>query len=140
MRVAKASQADIDSATNLIQLLNAVDDGCFPPSSEAADSEGEEWPEFDEDNQEDLQQFMRRALRCFNHPPSGLMRVLYAASCALDPSNKLYDPNLNHLATHPRIDAAEELLKAVTEWEASATTGNEFAVKEAAKKLREASV
>jgi hypothetical protein len=67
------------------------------------------------------------------------MRVLYAATCALDPANKMYDLSQNHLAFHPRIEAAEKLLAAVTEWEASPTTGNEVVIKEAAAKLREVS-
>lgn len=132
MKIAKASQNDLDAATKLFQLLSAVDGGNFPPQDD-----NEDWPVFDEDNREHLRQFMEDAVDCFNHPPSGLMRVLYAASCALDPSNKLYDPNESHLSFHPRITGAETLLEAVTAWELAPTTANEFAIKEAAAKLRE---
>lgn len=107
MMIAKASQEDLDAATKLIQLLNAIDGGNFPPKND-----DEDWPVFDEDNRQHLQSFLEDALDCFNHPPSGLMRVLYAASCALDPANKLYDPKESHLAFHPRIEAADALLAA----------------------------
>lgn len=102
LKIARASQADIDAATKLFQLLNAVDGGNFPPKNDE-----EEWPEFDEDNKNHLQQFLEDALDCFNHPPSGLMRVLYAAICSLDPDNKLFNPDSNHLDFHPRITQNE---------------------------------
>lgn len=79
MRIAKADQADLDAATKLYQLLSAIDGGSFPP-----ESEDEDWLPFDEDDREHLQRFMKEVMDCYNHPPSGLMRVLMAASCALD--------------------------------------------------------
>jgi hypothetical protein len=103
MKMAKATQADLDAAMKLHQLLNAIDGGNFPP-----DGDNEEWPEFDEDKRDHLQSFLERALACFNNPPSGLMRVLMAASCALDPANKMYDPDKDYLDFHPRIALAEQ--------------------------------
>jgi len=110
MKVARASQADMDAAMQLYQLLSAVDDGHFPPRND-----DEDWPEFDEDCIDHLQSFLERALNCLNHPPSGLMRVLMAASCALDPANKLYDPAKSYIDFHPRIAIADDLLALLIE-------------------------
>jgi len=108
MKMARARQEDMDSAMKLYRILSAIDGGNFPPASDDDD----EWPVFNEDNTGHLQEFLELVLDCYNNPPSGIMRVLMAASCALDPNNRLYDEKSDVLAFHPRIEAGEKLVEA----------------------------
>lgn len=105
IKIARATKEDMDGAIDLHKFLQIIDQGSFPPDDDDAD----DWPEFDEDNHEHLTRFYETVMRHFNHPPSGLMRVLMAASCALDERNKLFDPSESHLEFHPRIQQADEL-------------------------------
>ena len=108
MRMAKATEDDAEAMLRLYRLVSAVEGGNFPPEEEDGD-----WPVFNEDNTAHLQDFLDRVLDCFNNPPSGFMRILMAATAALDPKNRILDPDKDYLAFHPRIEAADEALEAL---------------------------
>lgn len=95
LKMAKASQADIDAVLELCQMLNAIED--CRPASDAVDEfeyKGYEGCETDLD-------YLVRASR-----KGGLFRVAFGLQTLLDPRNEVVDPNLDHLELHPKILAA----------------------------------
>jgi hypothetical protein len=102
MKMAKASQADIDAAIELYQFLQAIGDG--RPAADVVE-------EFDYKGYGDLLErqapdveFLVRA-----HERGGLFRVVWGLQVLLDPANEVVDPNLPHLEVHPKhTQAAQE--------------------------------
>lgn len=112
VKMAKASQKDIDGAIELYQFLEAMRDG--RPAADAVE-------EFDYEGYGDLiergaddAEFLLRA-----HERGGLFRVAWGLQVLLDPANEVVDPNLPHLELHPKHEQAarerEELNKAKNE-------------------------
>lgn len=100
VKMAKASQADIDSVIELYQMLNAIED--CRPASDAVDEfeyKGYEGCETDLD-------YLVRASR-----KGGLFRVAFGMQVLVDARNEIVDPNVNHLELHPKIRAAMEFLE-----------------------------
>lgn len=104
LKMAKASQADIDRAIELCHFLEMIRDGI--PAADAVE-------EFELKGYEDLVQrgdacdddFVLRA-----HERGGLFRVVWGMQVLLDPANEVVDPNLPHLELHPKhVQAAREL-------------------------------
>jgi hypothetical protein len=116
MRVARADKEDLEAAFDLYKLLDAIESGSFPPGDDEDDGE---WNDFDERNRDDLLKFYETCMAIFSRHPSWFMRVLFAASCALDERNKLFDPAQDHLAHHPSIietaKQRDELINALAE-------------------------
>lgn len=101
MEIARATEEDVEIAFDLHSLLNGIDYGHFPEVDD-------EWPDFDESSKDDLHKFYQLVMENFRKRPSGLMRVLFAASCAMDERNMLFDPKSDHLAFHPRIEETQK--------------------------------
>ena len=99
VKMAKASQKDIDGAIELYQFLEAMRAG--RPAADAVE-------EFDYEGYGDL--IERRAddaeylLRA--HERGGLFRVAWGLQVLLDPANEVVDPNLPHLELHPKHEQA----------------------------------
>lgn len=99
VKMAKASQKDIDGAIELYQFLEAMRDG--RPAADAVE-------EFDYEGYGDLvnrkaddAEFLLRA-----HERGGLFRVAWGLQTLLDPCNEVVDPNLPHLELHPKHEQA----------------------------------
>jgi len=112
MKMAKASQRDLDGAIELYQFLQAMADG--RPASDAVDEFGYEGYGDLIDRQANDAEFLLRA-----HERGGLFRVVWGMQVLLDPANEVVDPNLPHLELHPKHGLAarerEELCKAKNE-------------------------
>jgi len=99
VKMAKASQKDIDGAIELYQFLQAMNSGRSCP--EVVD-------EFGYNGYEDLLEReatdVEFALRA--HERGGLFRVVWGMQVLLDPCNEVVDPNLPHLELHPKHEQA----------------------------------
>lgn len=103
MKMAKATQQDMDAAVRLISIVDSVSDGFFPPSE--CESEQDAQPlHFDEDNPEHLKVFHRRLMECMRAAPGGLFRVVVGFNTIMQ--NDVCDPDADHLVLHPRIRQA----------------------------------
>jgi hypothetical protein len=109
MKMAKASKADIDAAIELCHFLDMIRGGC--PAADAVE-------EFELKGYEDLvergdacdDEFVLRA-----HERGGLFRIVWGMQVLLDPANEMVDPDLPHLAHHPKrvaLEAEVERLRA----------------------------
>lgn len=101
MKMAKASDADMEMALKLCSALEAVERRFFPEGSE-----GEHDPE-DFDIDDDAQ--CGRVLRHLDGILRGgsIGRVIWGMAVLLDPENKLVDPEALTLEPHPEAAAAE---------------------------------
>ena len=108
MKMAKASDADMEMALKLCSALEAVERRFFPKGSE-----GEHDPE-DFDIDDDAQ--CGRVLRHLDGILRGgsIGRVIWGMAVLLDPENKLVDPEARTLEPHPEAVAAEQDSKALT--------------------------
>ncbi len=99
VKMAKASQKDIDGAIELYQFLRAMSSGRSCP--EVVD-------EFGYKGYEDLLERdavdVEFALRA--HERGDLFRVVWGLQVLLDPRNEVVDPNLPHLELHPKHEQA----------------------------------
>lgn len=103
MKMAKASQADIDAAIQLHQFLRAMSQGRSAP--EVVDEFGYTGYGDLLDRQAADVEF---ALRAYEN--GDLFRVVWGMQTLLDPRNEVVDPSLPHLELHPKHDqAAREL-------------------------------
>lgn len=106
MKMAKASQRDLDGAIELYQFLQAMADG--RPASDAVDEFGYEGYGDLVDRQANDAEFLLRA-----HERGGLFRVVWGMQVLLDPANEVVDPNLPHLELHPKHKQAVRELEAL---------------------------
>lgn len=88
--MAKASAEDLDMATDLVGLLDALSNGHFPDDDGTA---------FDQDDGALCCRAMQQLLELLER--GSLMRVVYGMSVVLDPRNELIDPNADVLEHHP---------------------------------------
>ena len=104
MRMAKASDADLNVAYRLMRLVDAIGDGYYPSDEEGA-------PTFFDDDWEHLQ-FLHRQIA---ESSGGIHRVVGAAGILLDQKNNLIDPEEDCIELSPdmkeAIKAKEELDK-----------------------------
>jgi hypothetical protein len=103
LKMAKASQSDIDAAIELYQFLQATSNG--RGADEVIDEFGYKgYDDLLEREATDVE-FVLRA-----HERGGLFRVVWGMQVLLDPANEVVDPNLPHLELHPKhVQAAREL-------------------------------
>lgn len=106
MKMAKASQADIDTAIQLHQFLRAMSQGRSAP--EVVDEFG--YKGYD-DLLERQAADVEFALRAYEN--GDLFRVVWGMQTLLDPGNEVVDPNLPHLELHPKHKQAVRELEAL---------------------------
>lgn len=107
MQMAKATERDLKASLDLAGVLEDIEEGHYPRNPAKAVSEnGEEPTFFDQDDPKHLRALFDRLKFCLDASPGGLFRVAFGMSTVLDPSNEIVDPNVDHLALHPRIEAA----------------------------------
>lgn len=101
MKMAKASEADMEMALKLCSALEAVDRRFFPEGSE-----GDNDPEcLDMSNDAHCGLVLRHIRRIMQGGSIG--RVIWGMHVLMDPANKLVDPDARTLEPHPETVAAE---------------------------------
>lgn len=105
MKMAKASERDMDAVGTLAGILNDIDSRWFPRRPDPGAGEGENDPSFfDPDDQEHLRVLYDRLMECMNSAPGALGRVVMGFHVLMH--NNLVDPTKDYLDFHPHIKAA----------------------------------
>ncbi|MCA8037063.1 hypothetical protein LGM46_29270 [Burkholderia arboris] len=101
MKMARASQADVDAAIDVTRILSELEKGYMPSSDE---DEGEETEFFDRDDPEQCQKALCKLLDAADK--GSILRVTWGMVVVLDPDNELLDPEADTIEMHPKIVAA----------------------------------
>lgn len=112
MKIAKASQADLNMAMDLTSALDLLGQRflpCMPEAIEnlAADHDSEP---FDRDDDKQCGRALRHLLDIADR--ASLMRVVYGCVVMLDPRNALVDPTADTIEHHPDTFAARAAMAA----------------------------
>lgn len=131
MKMAKASQADIEMAMELANALEALSSrwGTTMPEKIAKGQTGEDRDEaFSLDDHEHCRRVCEYLINLGRS--ASLFRVVMGMAVVLDPRNELLDPDADTLEVHPRIQAALSAIKPLPEGygKASAAVAAEAAV------------
>lgn len=105
MKMAKASERDIDAAGDLMALLNTIDDGYYP-----AEPGDEDAPlHFDEDDKDHLRLFYDKVKALLDRAPGFPGRVI-GGMCyvIMYDKNEIIDPNADVIELHPKLQKALE--------------------------------
>lgn len=104
MKMAKASETDIEMALKLANWLESVENGRMP--EDLTEGEEIEWIETANEEQYDrLFHGLRRLLQ-----QGSLFRVIFGMAVVCDPANKLLDPDADTIEHHPERQKAEAAL------------------------------
>lgn len=106
MKIAKASQEEVDALLNLMRVLNTADRGGFPCKPDGTWEEGEDEGWFDFDEITHLRKFYDRVMGCFDKHPGGLSRTIGGFHVAW--TNDVFDPDAATYQWHPTLAAAVE--------------------------------
>lgn len=98
MKMAKASEQDVEAALEVLRLLEAASRGWYLDDLQGSP------PEFDPDNVKHLRTLHDRLMACMDKAPGGLARVVWGFRTVL--ANDVVDPDADVLELHPRIKAA----------------------------------
>jgi hypothetical protein len=106
MKMAKASQADLDMGSDLCAAFGSLTDRWCPtlPEAIAEPREGSEIEPFDSHNDEQCGRALRHLLDTVER--GSLFRVVMGMAVVLDPRNHCVDPNADTLEHHPMMKAA----------------------------------
>lgn len=113
MKMAKASQADIEMAIALESALDVLErwPPAMPEAIQRIDGD-REYEYFDRDNDEQCGRALRHLLEIIER--GSLSRVVYGLQVLLDPANKLVDPDADTLEHHPDAVAAQTQIAELT--------------------------
>lgn len=103
MKMAKASEADLNAAMKLCNALESLERYRTMPTP---DDDTEDAEQFDEYDPEDCKKALGIVLELFGR--ASLFRVVFGMSVVLDPSNKIVDPSADVLEIHPDIRLGQE--------------------------------
>ena len=101
LKMAKASDNDLDMAMDLANAIDTFESNFFPAKCDSGDDEF-----FDIDYPEHCQRAMEFLLEINGR--GSLSRVVFGMATILNPANNLVDPELDHLEPHPAINKAIE--------------------------------
>ena len=137
MKMAKASEADLEMAMSLCRYLDDIERGYMPGELGNEDSEESEWlDERDCDQYARLLDGLRTLLR-----QGSIMRVVWGMAVVCDPSNKCIDPDADTIEHHPDVvrslEQRDKLLAALNLIETD-KDGDGFICREAMEQVREA--
>lgn len=111
MKMAKASQADLDMAMDLVNVLEDIERGYFPAKFSddpegVTDTDGIEWLRTD-----DTEQYARLVdgLRTLLDKGS-ISRVVWGMAVVCDPANECIDPDASTIDHHPKRQQMEDAL------------------------------
>jgi hypothetical protein len=108
MKMARASEADIEAALKVCRILDELDKRYMP-----SDDDSEELEFFDRDDADQCQKVVGMLLDATRH--TSLFRVVFGMAVVLDPQNELLDPDADTIEMHPKIIAALEACDAAKE-------------------------
>lgn len=121
MKMAKASQQDLDAAMELYQFLHAMADG-RRAAIVVADFCYDGYDDLVRNDAPDVDYLLRAEER------GSLFRVAFGMKVLLDPANEMVDPVLEHLEHHPRrlqeaeiAEDAEEAVREAERWRPMST-------------------
>ena len=106
MKMAKASEADLQMALELGQMLEGFERGYFP-----ADEDNEASDTFNRHDEAACERAMELILDKLRE--GSLFRVVFGMSVLLDPKNEAVDPDCDHLEHHPKVRMHDELVDAL---------------------------
>lgn len=107
VKIAKASQADLNMAMDLTAMLETLGHRHCPAMPAAiARNDGDE--DFDRDDNDQCGRALRALLETANR--GSLSRVVWGAAVMLDPRNKLVDPTADTIEHHPERSKASDIL------------------------------
>lgn len=101
MKMAKASEADINMAIELANALDVLGQRfcpCMPEAIEQLQGDDES-EQFDRDDDKQCGRAMRHLLQLTDR--ASLFRVVFGMAVLLDPENKIVDPDADTLEHHP---------------------------------------
>lgn len=96
MKMARASEADIEAALEVTQILGYLERGYMPSDDESEDTEF-----FDEDDAEQCKTALQKIFEATRK--GNLFRVVFGMAVVLDPRNELLDPDADTIERHPKI-------------------------------------
>lgn len=106
MKMAKASQADLEMAMDLANVLEDIDRGYFPAKFSDPENEGIEWLRTD-----DTEQYARLVDGLQTLLDMGsISRVVWGMAVVCDPANECIDPDASTIDHHPKRQQMEEAL------------------------------
>jgi hypothetical protein len=101
MKMARASEADIEASLKVCRILDELDKRYMP-----SEDDSEEIEFFDRDDAEQCQKVVSMLLDATRY--TSLFRVVFGMAVVLDPQNELLDPDADTIEKHPKIIAALE--------------------------------
>lgn len=111
MKMAKASNNDMEAALELCRALDVLEDGTLPEGM----TEGDDCVFYDAD--EHAEKVVEHLMSIFKK--ASLFRVCFGMTVVLDPRNEIVDPNDDCLAVHPKFERIatqrDELLASLKE-------------------------
>lgn len=106
MKMAKASEADLDMAMELISVLDDIESGYFPGRFGDQESESSERIDtYDRQQYDRLIDNLRRLLK-----RGSVGRVIMGMAVVCDPSNECIDPDAPTIEHHPKRQQMEAAL------------------------------
>lgn len=96
MKIARASEEDMEAAFKVCQILDQMDKRYMP-----SDDDSEELEFFDRDDAEQCQKVVGMLLDATER--ASLLRVVFGMAVVLDPRNELLDPDADTIERHPKI-------------------------------------
>lgn len=103
MKMAKASERDMEMAKSLCTALESLERGLMPVCAQAAEDEDPE--DFDSADDEQCGRALRHVLAVLRDGSIG--RVVWGMEVLLDPANKVVDPSADTLEDHPDVAQAK---------------------------------
>jgi hypothetical protein len=113
MKMAKASEADLNMAMELTNALDALTQRWCATVPNAVEklSGTDDSESFDIDDSEQCKRVLAYLLELADK--ASLMRVVFGCAVMLDPANKLVDPGADTIEHHPAKNKSNELLEKV---------------------------
>ena len=106
MKMAKASQADIDMALDMISVFDDIERGYFPHRFSDQESESIEW--LDTTNRQQYDRLISNLRGLLNRGSIG--RVIMGMAVVCDPNNECIDPDADCIEHHPKRQQMESAL------------------------------
>lgn len=101
VRMAKATEKDMDAGYFLMNVLDDLDRGYYP---ELYDERSPDAPTFfDEDDVEHLQHLRGLLSKILDKAPGFMGRIMGGMSCFLNPANAVVDPEADTIEFHPGL-------------------------------------
>lgn len=112
MKMAKASERDLEMANDLAGMLESFQRGYFPLPKDNDDSdEPQESRFFDRDDGRHCVEAMEMILDTLRR--GSLFRVTFGMLVLLDPKNEAIDHSCDYLEHHPKVRMHDELVEAL---------------------------